>query len=130
MLDINQSLCLPKAGLNTKNESKRPPLCGGLGSVLVFNSIHWKKTTRREPVHAALVHISKTLKNRLHYKNDRTVGNFPPHQKKRRFFSYFLLKKCQIANEYLILNRSTFPLNFALLSTFSKENKKKNTYYL
>ena len=39
-LDINQWLCMPKAELNTKNEPKRPPLCGRLGSFLVFNSVH------------------------------------------------------------------------------------------
>ena len=27
---------MPKAELNTKNEPKRPPLCGRLGSFLVF----------------------------------------------------------------------------------------------
>ena len=43
VLDINQCLCLPKAELNTKNEPKRPPLCGRLGSFLVFNSVHQKK---------------------------------------------------------------------------------------
>ena len=40
VLDINQCMCLPKAELNTKNEPKRPPLCGRLGSFLVFNSVH------------------------------------------------------------------------------------------
>ena len=40
-LDINQYLCMPKAELNTKNEPKRPPLCGRLGSFLVLNnSVH------------------------------------------------------------------------------------------
>ena len=39
-LDINHCLCMPKAELNTKNEPKRPPLCGRLGSFLVFNSVH------------------------------------------------------------------------------------------
>ena len=37
---INQCLCMPKAELKTKNEVKRPPLCGLLGSFLVFNSVH------------------------------------------------------------------------------------------
>ena len=32
-------LCLPKAELNTKNETKRPVLIGWLDSFVVFNSI-------------------------------------------------------------------------------------------
>ena len=40
VLDIHQRLCLPKAELNTKNEPKRRPFRGPLGSFWVFNSIH------------------------------------------------------------------------------------------
>ena len=39
VLDIDQCLCLLKAELNTKNES-RWSLKGRLGSFLVFNSVH------------------------------------------------------------------------------------------
>ena len=48
LLGLNQCLCLPKAELNTKNETKRPLFNGRLVSFLVFNSITHvgKKVTR------------------------------------------------------------------------------------
>ena len=63
VIGINQCLCLPKAELNTKNEPKRPPLCGRLGSFLVFNSVHKKKENAAYPVHAAPLHIIKIGRN-------------------------------------------------------------------
>ena len=39
-LDINECPCMPKSELKIKNEPKRLPLCGRLGSFLVFNLVH------------------------------------------------------------------------------------------
>ena len=48
LLGFKECLCLPKAELNTKNETKRPLFNGRLVSFLVFNSITHvgKKVTR------------------------------------------------------------------------------------
>ena len=52
---------MPKAELNTKNEPKRAPLCGRLGSFLVFNSVYKKNENAAYPGHAALVQMEDEI---------------------------------------------------------------------
>ena len=63
-----RDLPLPKAELNTRNSTKRPPLCGRLVEFLVFNSINLKKSDPPDAenhvvYHASTITLSQVFKN-------------------------------------------------------------------